>query len=534
VEPFLLVGSPTAATVANSCPRMAHREIEALLSPRPACSNETDTCRRFVSGRNCQSWRPVLFATLGVASLAVVAMGRLSLGHNGRSNIQTLPAAASQPEVAAGSEVFGMQQKWVYDQFAPSVDDKREDCKMILEDMDLAGGIPAAEVHSVGSAHMCCAVCSGFANCSAWTWGKEHSVAYVTQVCWLKMADPSNPWKKNYKKGLVSGMPARGVRKQGVALVPASRSEKMDGVEAREVPATSTSAKCLGDLHIEGHGNLAVISAGANVPGMEAKTVEVVEGNLLVPHMGGRVYLANSCSDGPYNNKEYASINMLGKVMSWTVDVSGTGCGCNTAVYLVSMPQNNNRSKCDDYYCDAMSVCGVPCGEIDLQEANMFSWMSTLHAYSPKLKLADGLGTAIGYGGSLGEPPRRDFTDTDYGPGAECIDTSKPFNVAVSFPVNDDGGLAAMTMIQTQGNCSLKASVEKYRKLKHADPMAEITDMLKAGMTPTISYWSSNDMLWMDGLGKDGRGPCVKDTMEACPAYTRLYGFSIKDIVNAN
>jgi len=299
------------------------------------------------------------------------------------------------------------------------------------------------------------------------------------------------------------------------------------------VPATKSSEKCLGALHISGHGSLSVISAGANVPGMEAQTVEVVDGNLLVPHMGGRVYLADSCSDGAYNNKEYAAINMLGKVMSWTADISGTGCGCNTAVYLVSMPQNNNRSKCYDYYCDAMSVCGVPCGEIDLQEANMFSWMSTLHAYSPKLHLADGLGTAIGYGGSLGEPPRRDFTDTDYGPGAGCIDTSKPFDVAVSFPVNDAGGLAAMTTALTQGNCTIKASIKKYRELKHADPMAEITEALKAGMTPTISYWSSNDMLWMDGLGKDGRGPCVKDNMEACAAYTRLYGFSIKDIVNA-
>merc|ERR1712060_247285 len=36
------------------------------------------------------------------------------------------------------------------------------------------------------------------------------------------------------------------------------------------------------------------------------------------------------------------------------------------------------------------------------------------------------------------------------------------------------------------------------------------------GMTPVFSYWSSDKMLWMDGKGPDGQGPCSEDVAKAC------------------
>eukprot|EP00425_Heterocapsa_triquetra_P002507 CAMPEP_0195052460 /NCGR_PEP_ID=MMETSP0448-20130528/1801_1 /TAXON_ID=66468 /ORGANISM="Heterocapsa triquestra, Strain CCMP 448" /LENGTH=86 /DNA_ID=CAMNT_0040081609 /DNA_START=13 /DNA_END=269 /DNA_ORIENTATION=- len=81
--------------------------------------------------------------------------------------------------------------------------------------------------------------------------------------------------------------------------------------------------------------------------------------------------------------------------MKYSVNVHGAGCGCNAAMYLVSMRQNTEKSTCGDYYCDANSVCGIPCAEIDIQEANMYAWHSTLHSSTDK----SGVGSGEGGGG---------------------------------------------------------------------------------------------------------------------------------------
>lgn len=83
---------------------------------------------------------------------------------------------------------------------------------------------------------------------------------------------------------------------------------------------------------------------------------------------------------------------LAGKTLSFTLDLSQAGCGCNAAVYLVAMPQNLNPTACGDYYCDANSVCGVSCAEIDLVEANKVAFVSTVHVGDDKYGENFGIG----------------------------------------------------------------------------------------------------------------------------------------------
>mmetsp|Transcript_99922 Transcript_99922/g.278252 ORF Transcript_99922/g.278252 Transcript_99922/m.278252 type:complete len:555 (+) Transcript_99922:1-1665(+) len=212
-------------------------------------------------------------------------------------------------------------------------------------------------------------------------------------------------------------------------------------------------------------------------------------------------------------------MKLLGKVLKYTTDISSAGCGCNAAFYLVSMRQNAQISSCNDYYCDANKVCGVACAEVDIQEANKRAWHSTLHA------AADSSGTGGGYGGGEEWTGPRNFNRDQYGPGSPCIDTMQPIDVAVSFPTNPQGQLQAMVVTLTQRgrNCPLTINLGSYAN------MAEISGAIAAGMTPVISYWKSEDMLWMDGKGADAQGPCAVDS-QRCGDSVQFYDFRVEDI----
>jgi len=46
------------------------------------------------------------------------------------------------------------------------------------------------------------------------------------------------------------------------------------------------------------------------------------------------------------------------------------------------------------------------------------------------------------------------------------------------------------------------------------------------------SYWSSTDMLWMDGVGSDGAGPCAVDAPAVCATATFFSDFCVGPIAN--
>jgi len=285
------------------------------------------------------------------------------------------------------------------------------------------------------------------------------------------------------------------------------------GVSGRGLAA---EPRCPETFVAPGVGNVSLVPTGWGVNAEVAK-MSVLEDTIVAP-MGSRSYFASYCTPGEYSNEQYQAWDLRGKTLVYTTDLSHAGCGCNAALYLVSMRQNKHKSECGDHYCDANNVCGESCTEIDIQEGNRFSWHSTLHGST------DHVGVGKGYGGGgPGWNGPRDWSPTDFGPGGRCIDTNAPFEVSVSFPTDGAGKLKAMDLFLSQegSECPLSIYIGDYGR------MAELETALAAGMTPIVSYWSSAEMLWMDGKGMDNQGPCAQDFPDRCEEAVRFYGFSV-------
>jgi len=297
--------------------------------------------------------------------------------------------------------------------------------------------------------------------------------------------------------------------------VPRNLISVLAACSATHAGSTGT---CPGDIHVAGYGPVSIVRAKWHLPGVPGGAVEVSDGRSIAPHLEGRSYWAKACVDGAYDRGDYLAPDLLGRTLRYTVNLSGVGCGCNAALHLVPMRQNAAISGCSDHYCDANRACGEACAELDVQEANQFAWHSTLHTAT------DHTGAGGGYGGGATWDGPRNWDRSQYGPGADCIDTRAPFQVAASFPATVRGALRAVHVHLAQGGCDLHVSLSGYAG------MAELSEALRAGVTPVVSYWRSPDMAWMDGKGADGQGPCLADEPEACPDSVAFYDFAVAAI----
>lgn len=286
---------------------------------------------------------------------------------------------------------------------------------------------------------------------------------------------------------------------------------------------------CPGAIDIHGFGNVEVVAATWNVPDEAAGKVTVKDGK-IVPRYKSRGYFAGACELGKYNSSDYSTIPLLGKAFTFTTNLAEAGCGCNVAMYLTSLHQNQDISGCKDYYCDANVVCGVACHEIDIMEANAHAFRSSLHTED------DRWGKSIGLGGEA-----TDWTSHDYGPNGTCINTSFPFEVVASFPM-ENGELSSVIITASQEygatgqRCNLTLTLAGYdgnttiSKEGSGHGMRALQEALRAGMTPIVSLWGADDMSWMDGEGSRKTGPCKSDSEYNCPEEVRMYHFTLEDL----
>jgi len=403
-------------------------------------------------------------------------------------------------------------------------------CGPIEADVEYHTRTPPRAVGSVYSARQCCAVCDGHPDCQAWTYGNESGVDGLSNTCYLKSLGTDEEVVPRKREGVVSGLLVSRLQKHGVVAATLAKL-KLSGlpVGGEENTLMRNEDTCRGRLSVMGHGTMSVVGAAWKSPQKRASAADVPPGSwAVIPRLGSRVYLAEGCTPGRYNQSAYAALHLLGRKLRYKVDLSGQGCGCSSLLQLVPMRQNPYPSMCHDYYCSPAKTCSVPCGAIEVQSANRFSWATSIHVHD------DRAGTAVGYGGGINWVGKRDWNSSQYKPGGECIDTSWPFEVSISFPIGSDGRLQAVEVLLSQSGsrCSVGARIDEY-SFRGRDGLSEVAAVLEAGVTPSMSYWSSKEMLWLDGSGIDGQGPCVQDAPQACAATTRFFDFRVEDPTGA-
>lgn len=272
--------------------------------------------------------------------------------------------------------------------------------------------------------------------------------------------------------------------------------------------------QCPGMSNVEGMQQVHVVVNPQTDTGASCSPVQVTEG-VIAPDLGGRAYFSKWCTAGVFDADMYLVVPLLGKTVQFTVDLGGAGCGCNVAFYFTAMQKNPIAGACADHYCDANNVCGARCDEVDVMEANSKVFRSTLH------RSQDNVGGSVGYGGT--GPHTQTWTRNEYGPGSSCIDTNKPFEVKAHFPtheVNKKTVLQGMMIDLSQDGAScedgLTGTVGWY-KFGGDDAIVALTQALRKGMVPMVSYWNSRDMGWLDGRDINGELPCAADTPDSCP-----------------
>lgn len=226
-----------------------------------------------------------------------------------------------------------------------------------------------------------------------------------------------------------------------------------------------------------------------------------------------------SCdAGGPRDSEECTSYTkgaffLSGKVLEYDIDLSGTECGCNAAMYFAGMPTNDEASTCGDHYCDANGICGTICTEIDVMEANTVAWKTVIH------HKFDRDGEQYGWGRWMLD--ERSFVLLEgngqldyeclYGPSAECaINTKQIFHASFVFADTSAGEEFSFQTILTQEDRTIIAASIQYteptpdgfgQELSEVLSNQRLATSVEEGLTLVVSYWGGpnvDSLEWFD------------------------------------
>jgi Glycosyl hydrolase family 7 len=254
------------------------------------------------------------------------------------------------------------------------------------------------------------------------------------------------------------------------------------------------------------------------VEGDEAKGVDLSGSQMTLNYgVGGSLRLSTSPSG---TSGDWTFFNLLGRTVSWTVDLSHVPCGLNATFYAVSLTQK-------DGYHDACATFFTTT-EVDFMEANQYAWHTTLHRGSHDC----GSAPPIGIGGTISDPRYllHDLNGTEnnshslYGPGdTYTIDTRFPFQASLALGLDDKDHLEKVVLCLSQGTHAIgqqwDATNEEYKGWLEA-----LGNELVVGgsVKGNVLVWS----VWTGGLNWLESPPCPGGSNARCSATSCQYTIS--------
>lgn len=234
------------------------------------------------------------------------------------------------------------------------------------------------------------------------------------------------------------------------------------------------------------------------------------DGSSITMKWGGeaRAFVMEDSSNN-MSVRNYHNFKLLGKELSYEVDLSTVGCSCNAALFFTSMPGYNSdgsvaHGSYNPYYCDANDVGGVWCWEHDTLEANKYTMATTPHKCSSP---AGGYISSCDRGGC--QTNAHNVDQNGMCPDSRCkIDTRQPFLIKQRYEADSSKKLNRISNKLSQGNHTFEWTV-----CNDGGYLQAMTNAMQGNMKMVFQLWgaSNSGMGWLDRM-TGCSGDCNKDT----------------------